>query len=199
MRPERHAAHAATPAEQHKIALRVHYRALRRGLDDTQRRALDAQAQRALIASPAFAQAHTIALYQPFDGEVHTAAIAQAAEPRQVLYARHRVDAPLEFVAPTGWQYLGRNKLPVPLGPAIPLPADALVVVPGVAFDGDGYRLGLGGGHYDRTLAEHDGPSIGLAYSFQVVEQLPREPWDVPVGALATDAVCRFDPEEKKA
>lgn len=56
---------------------------------------------------------------------------------------------------------------------------DALVVVPGVAFDEKRYRLGYGGGFYDRFFLREPGHlKWGLAYDFQIVEALPRDPWD---------------------
>ena len=58
----------------------------------------------------------------------------------------------------------------------------ALVLVPGVAFDREGRRLGYGGGYYDRFFArEPKHPRWGLAYAFQIVEKLPKEEWDQKV------------------
>lgn len=67
-------------------------------------------------------------------------------------------------------------------------PALDLLLVPGVAFDRQGNRLGAGGGYYDRFLGKEQGLfSIGLAYSFQVLERLPVSPWDQPVRAVCTE------------
>lgn len=68
--------------------------------------------------------------------------------------------------------------------------APDIVLVPGVGFDCRGFRLGFGGGYYDRLLARQDlakALKIGLAYGFQVVEELPREPWDLPVDVLCSE------------
>jgi 5-formyltetrahydrofolate cyclo-ligase len=62
-----------------------------------------------------------------------------------------------------------------------------LVLVPGIVFDHGGYRIGYGGGYYDRFLARLDASSIGLAFEMQLVERVPREPHDVPVDAIATE------------
>lgn len=69
-----------------------------------------------------------------------------------------------------------------------------LVLMPLVAFDRQGNRLGMGGGFYDRTLAFlnsrshwHKPRLIGLAYEFQCVEQLPAQNWDIPLDAIATE------------
>jgi 5-formyltetrahydrofolate cyclo-ligase len=69
-----------------------------------------------------------------------------------------------------------------------------LILLPLVAFDESGQRLGMGGGFFDRSLAflawrQHwrKPHLIGLAYDFQKVAALPREPWDVPLDAVVTD------------
>jgi 5-formyltetrahydrofolate cyclo-ligase len=61
-----------------------------------------------------------------------------------------------------------------------------LIVVPGVAFDTGGFRLGHGAGYYDRFLARTDAYKLGLAYDFQIVDHLARESHDVAVHALLT-------------
>lgn len=63
------------------------------------------------------------------------------------------------------------------------------VLVPGLAFDRAGYRLGYGGGYYDRFLSEIpvDVFAIGVAPNKLIVDNLPREAWDVPVGWLASE------------
>lgn len=65
-----------------------------------------------------------------------------------------------------------------------------IIIVPGLAFDANGTRLGMGGGYYDRLLAlprYADSLRLGLAYSFQLVNALPREEWDIPVHAVCTE------------
>lgn len=64
-----------------------------------------------------------------------------------------------------------------------------LVVVPGLAFDSRGRRLGQGYGCYDRFLAALDGTAVtvGLAFSWQLVPEVPVDEWDVPVDAVVTE------------
>ena len=58
----------------------------------------------------------------------------------------------------------------------------ALVLMPGMAFDRQGRRIGYGGGYYDKFLAaEPDHPTVALCFDFQVMEQLPTEEFDIPV------------------
>ena len=65
----------------------------------------------------------------------------------------------------------------------------AAVLVPGRVFDREGYRLGRGGGHYDRLLPHLPGgiPVVGVTVRSRVVDRLPREPHDQPMTHLATE------------
>lgn len=74
-----------------------------------------------------------------------------------------------------------------PISEAHPKDID-LIVIPGLAFDKKGHRLGQGGGHYDRLLKETKGFKVGLAFDEQVTEELPTEAHDVPLNMLLTDA-----------
>lgn len=60
-------------------------------------------------------------------------------------------------------------------------------LVPGVAFDPAGGRLGQGAGYYDRLLPGTPGQKVGVAWSFQVVEQVPADPHDIPMDAVLTE------------
>jgi 5-formyltetrahydrofolate cyclo-ligase len=60
--------------------------------------------------------------------------------------------------------------------------ATALVLMPGLAFDREGHRIGYGGGFYDKFLAQETGhPTLALCYDFQMQEQLDTEEFDIPV------------------
>ncbi|WP_027720697.1 5-formyltetrahydrofolate cyclo-ligase [Maridesulfovibrio zosterae] len=65
-----------------------------------------------------------------------------------------------------------------------------IVIVPGVGYDSHGYRIGFGGGYYDRFLARPQKDfflSVGVCYSFQLVEGFPVEPWDQAVSLVCTE------------
>ena len=61
------------------------------------------------------------------------------------------------------------------------------IVVPGIAYDRQGGRLGQGGGHYDRLLARCSAFKVGTAFEFQLRDRLPRAEHDVPVDAVVTE------------
>ncbi len=62
-----------------------------------------------------------------------------------------------------------------------------LIIVPGLVFDKKGYRIGYGGGYYDRYLQMYQGSKISLAYSFQTTDSLPHEEFDIPVDQIITE------------
>ncbi|MDR1260010.1 MAG: 5-formyltetrahydrofolate cyclo-ligase [Endomicrobium sp.] len=62
-----------------------------------------------------------------------------------------------------------------------------LIFVPGLIFDIRGYRIGYGKGCYDMWLSKSHKKTIGLAYDFQVIDKLPNEKYDIPVGSVITE------------
>ena len=65
--------------------------------------------------------------------------------------------------------------------------ANALCLVPGLAFSADGARLGYGKGYYDTFFAQHPVLKLGLCYDFQLVPQVPTQPHDVRMDGILTD------------
>lgn len=169
----------------------------RRALCETERLALSLAAQRRLLADPLWQKARCAALYMALAGETDTSALLEDA------WAKGRtVLLPLCSATEKGrmdfYPCPGRHALrpgfrgilePDPtLAPTAPTPD--LLILPGVAFDRQGFRLGMGGGYYDRFLSRSPWPGVpclGLAFGFQVVDSLPHEAWDLPVHAIGTE------------
>ena len=176
--------------EQEKRLIRRRLRANRSRLSPGEVARLSARACTRLLTSPIFARAGHIAAYAAVDNELDPALLVEAA-----LAAGKNVYLPVtnrerfEFVG-TPDARPGPEGRPPPGGPRLPPEADdVLFLVPGVAFDARGVRLGRGIGWYDRALGRHPrGVRIGLAYAFQVVPRLPEAPWDVRMHAIVTDA-----------
>ena len=69
-----------------------------------------------------------------------------------------------------------------------------LLIVPGIVFDRQGFRIGFGGGYYDRFLEGQAIRTVSLAHSMQIVDKIPSEPFDVPVDRLVSEkgmVVCQ--------
>ncbi len=83
----------------------------------------------------------------------------------------------------------GPHDIPEPLPglPLVPLAQITVFLVPAIAFDRQGMRLGRGQGHYDRLLAQAPGRKIGIGYRWQVIDTLPQDPWDIPMSKVITD------------
>lgn len=62
-----------------------------------------------------------------------------------------------------------------------------LLIVPGLAYSKEGYRIGFGGGYYDRFLCTYKGKTASLAFEVQLVDQLPIETHDIPVNMIITN------------
>ena len=154
--------------------------------------ALSAEVTTRFLASDAFAAAATLALYCAIRSEVATSDIFAVAvrAGKRVLYPRTVGDT-LEFVVVESLEALTACRYGIyepQQGESVPLPLIDLIVLPGVAFDQKGIRLGYGMGCYDRALAESRRPTlVGLAYDFQVIPSLPREEHDIPVNIVVTE------------
>ncbi len=149
-------------------------------------------AQRQLLALPEFEAASTLALYCPIRNEVFTEEIFACASRRgkRVAYPRVR-EAQMEFVAVADPSALvpGAFGILEPTGEdLLPVAALDLIVVPGVAFDRGGHRLGYGKGFYDRALRNASGAVlVGFCFDFQLVDALPAEAHDVRMDMVVTD------------
>ncbi len=174
------------------LALRNTMRKQRRTLTTQQQR----QAAQAIVNHMRhlawFKQAHHIGLYHAAFGEVPTHLIAQLCQKlgkKIYLPVIKRWAFGLKFV-PVSVHVLtlrlARHSLGMrqPSGRAVSVRQLDIVFLPLVAVDIKGTRLGMGGGFYDKTLSKVPFKKplrIGLAYDFQYVEYLPRQPWDQPL------------------
>lgn len=141
------------------------------------------------LTCEAYRQARTLYAYLSYNQEVRTEAII-----RQALADGKTVAVPkvygdtMRFICLTGLERVekGYCGIPEPIddSPVANDPA-ALVLMPGLAFDKEGHRMGYGGGFYDKFLAaEPAHPTIALCYDFQVLPHLPTDEYDIPVDAV---------------
>lgn len=183
--------------------IRQHIQRLRKALTQQQQNQLSRNMSQSLLRTPLFYTCNSIGAYFPHKGEIDpTQLVAKACSMGKSVYLpviRPKPQISLWFARYRTNQALFRNSYGIP-EPA-PLPdhlisvwALDLVLVPLVAFDKNGNRLGMGGGYYDRTFAYLRRRSywkspklIGLAYEFQKVNQLQTEKWDIPLHGIITD------------
>ena len=139
--------------------------------------------------SPAYQAASTIYGYLPYNQEVRTVPMLQRAldEGKRVavpkVYGEEMRFIYLEDLTQVSKGYAG---IPEPIADA-PVAEDqqALVLMPGLAFDPQGHRIGYGGGFYDRFLAqEPNHPTLALCYEFQMQAHLDTEEFDIPVDTV---------------
>ena len=178
--------------------IRNHVRHLRRALsDEQQQQAAELAAEHALNFAPIL-QASTIALFLSVDGELNTRPlIAKLWQQKKQVYLpvlHPFARGQLMFLRYDENTELQPNRLRIPEPPLdvrhlLPLSELDVILMPLVAFDADGNRLGMGGGFYDRTLQnwqQYQMQLIGFAHDCQQVEQLPVAQWDVPLSAMIT-------------
>lgn len=188
-----------------RIDLREYKGELRRGikqwrasLKEDYKSALDAEIERRLLATYQYRNCTTVLIYASTAIEVNTFGIIEralrdgkrVALPRCVKGTRDMV-----FRYITDVSQLERGSFGV-LEPSEDLPewnrsSGALAVVPALSLDSFGYRLGYGGGYYDRFLSKFKGETIGITYSRNYRYRLNHGRYDVPLGAVLTEKFVR--------
>ena len=181
-------------------ALRERLAERRRLLSPPQRMAAAQGLRRSLEQLPEYLTDARVAGYWACRGELPLNLVIPplAARGQQFLLPLLQDDRQLRFApwAPGDAVQPNRYGIPEPVAPGewfAPFQLD-LVLVPLLAFDRRGNRLGSGGGYYDRSFAflrEQARPTepllVGVAYDFQELDTLAAEPWDVPLDYIATD------------
>ena len=142
-----------------------------------------------LLNSKEFGSAKVVGAYYAFGSEVKTDLIVQKAKALGKKVALPSVEGEsLTFYELSSGKYLVKGRFgimePLPYGPVDKID---LLLVPGIAFDKKGYRLGYGKGYYDKFLAKKEVFSVGLAYSFQLIDSLPSGEYDKRMHAIATE------------
>ncbi|MGM9604605.1 MAG: 5-formyltetrahydrofolate cyclo-ligase [Faecousia sp.] len=144
---------------------------------------------RKFLESSAYRDCRTLYGYLPYNQEVRTVPILERA-----LADGKKVAVPKVYGEDMKFIYLedltqvetGYAGIPEPIADG-PVAQDetALVLMPGLAFDPRGHRIGYGGGFYDKFLSrERTHPTVALCYEFQMVEHLETEEFDIPVDTV---------------
>ena len=190
-----------------KRAIRDEMRARRRGLSPAVQRQHGQMLALRVARQSWFIASERVALYLPSDGEIDTRPLIKLCwrEGKQAYLPRLRAGGVMEFARYQATDILVRGPYellqPSPAAATARVESLDAVLTPLVAFTRDGERLGMGGGFYDRALADTPGSSpwiAGLAHSCQQVDVLPREPWDRKVAVVMTETGAVWPPSGKR-
>ncbi|MCT4535826.1 5-formyltetrahydrofolate cyclo-ligase [Halodesulfovibrio sp.] len=189
-----------------KAELRKKLLAERQNLDAIFVQEASILAQQNLMADNIWKQSQQVIIYSPIRNELRTDLLLNDiwASGRKLLLPRcDDTDGQMSLVHCKGEHELEKGTYGI-LEPRShctvvdyddPEFSPSLVIVPGVAFDATGNRLGFGGGYYDRMLgraAFNHATFVGLAYSFQIVPALTTDPWDKTMHALCTEEALQW-------
>jgi 5-formyltetrahydrofolate cyclo-ligase len=185
---------------QQKAALRKTIQARLKSISPEDRVARSSEAGRRLMQLEAFRHASTVMMYMPMPREVDVTCLAlrcfqkgiTVCVPR-VVWARRDMSAVEVTSFDDQSMDLDDHGIRSPRDGRLILPTSIdVVIVPGLAFDTHGNRLGRGGGFYDRFLARvgKSALKIGVAFDDQIIERVPTEPGDITVDVIVTDRRC---------
>lgn len=183
-----------------RARLRRALRRRRRALPAALRLRASQALARQIAKSPWFRRSRRIAAYLPSEGEIDLSPLIDIARKRgKRIYLPIMHGRNLRFLPFASNARLLRNRFAI-LEPSVPIAWAIhplfldLALLPAVAFDAQGNRLGRGGGYYDRSFAARRrhrflrGPKlVGTGYAFQRVSSLVGAPWDIPLDAIASE------------
>ncbi len=170
-------------------------------------RRLSARAADRLFSLPEIRSAAVIMFFVTFGSEVDTVPMLRRALRAGKRTLAPRVDPARRELTPCQVVDLDRDLVvgsygirePAPHCPVVPLDEIDAVLVPAAVWSEDGYRIGYGGGYYDRFLAQAArAVRIGLGFELQVAPEVPRGEHDLPVDILVTEAKVRRWPDRKR-
>lgn len=193
-----------TDAAQKDLS-RAHFFEIRKSISTESRFLLDT----ALFSNTAnlseFKSAKTVLCYYPIKGEPNILPLIRHAQNEGKIIAfpiSHVKERRLSFhiLSDLSELSIGAYGIPEPPSelPELTSFSDSICLVPALAFDKIGRRLGYGGGYYDRFLSQFSGVKLGLAYSNFYVDLLPAEKHDATVDIIITEE-GGYRPYEKRA
>lgn len=169
-----------------KKELRRAIRERKRAMTEAEIESRSAQLGQLFLTSKAYQEAKTIYGYLPYNQEVRTVPmLEQALRDGKTVAVPKCYGDEMKFIVLTDLSQVekGYAGIPEPIADE-PVANDktALVLMPGLAFDPQGHRIGYGGGFYDKFLSrEPEHPTLALCYEFQMLPHLETEEHDIPV------------------
>lgn len=164
-------------------------------LSKLDRKKVETGQQKQLFTTPAFQNAGTIGITISTEIEWDTYTIIEKAWREGKIIASPKCMVKKKEMYYYAWNHQNQIqegyagiKEPIPEKTKRILHPDIdLLIVPGVIFDTNGYRIGYGGGYYDRMLADYTGATISLCSERQLIGRIPRESYDLPVEQIITE------------
>lgn len=178
-----------------KIKIRKEVLALRNALPRPELDVMSRRICRSFIHLSMLADCSSVMIFLSFGSEINTDYIIRLLwkQKKRVLVplckpeTREMDIIPITTFADVEPGYFGIREPKRGFCPPVAKEAIDLVVVPAVAFDRRGYRVGYGGGYYDRFLVGMDVPRIGLAFSCQIIPEAPVDKYDQAVQGIVTE------------
>ena len=179
-----------------KSALRAKIRAMINELDEAYIKSSDEGIMKNVLSMPEFRSAGVVFAYCSVGRECATRGIIEnaAKQGKTVALPRSAPQGVMDFADSSQGLHLARFGIPEPEAGETVQWEDALMIMPGVAFDRKGHRVGYGGGFYDRFLEKHKGiKRVAAAFEFQMFEEVPTEPTDISPEIVVTEKeILRF-------
>ena len=184
-----------TPSSKHR--LRSLHKTQRQTHTPAERIDASVRISSSILAWPPYREAKCIAIYQAIQGEIDLSCIWKSAlsEGKSCAFPAINEDQTLSFLPATASTVFAKNRFGIaeptlPRTQALPPHLIDIIFLPLVAFDAHGTRLGMGGGYYDRTLADvrrRPPLLVGIAYDAQRQPLIEADAWDVPMDLVITE------------
>ncbi len=138
-----------------------------------------------IVEMEAFKKAKKVLVYSPLNDEID---IVPLLSEKKKFYFPKLAGDEMVFTLYTGVTVMGTYGLDCATGPVLEDFTDTIAIIPGLSFDLECYRLGRGGGFYDKFLAKHPQMfTIGVQMDRNLEEALPHDSWDIRVKCLLTE------------
>ena len=175
-----------------KLLIRKDIAALKKKLSEKTTAELSQKICTSLVQTELFQKADCIALYYGMNDEVRTSGLIEKWYKKKNIVLPVTSLETIKFHTYKGKEFLNKSALGIPE----PTSTDVihhedidLFIVPGVAFDREGNRLGRGKGYYDKYLAGIIKPIIGICFDFQLMDSIPAEKHDIKMTMVVTENI----------
>lgn len=173
-----------------KHELRTRIRAEQKLLSAQVRESMDERLIQNVLGNDLYQECDRIFLYASVGTEINTRSLIRLSNEAGKIVAlpKCRAEGIMDFYRYTGKLAEGKYRIPEPTGSDVLYPQSSdIMIVPGLAFDVAGFRIGQGGGYYDRYLSKHNCICIGLCRDQFLMEEIPTMWNDIPVDYVITE------------